>query len=263
MHSPDIAPRSSAFSDQPASALDNRQQAELPAERNRLLHALPPEDYAWLQPHLERVRLPTRHVLAEQNAPLAHAYFPETGIISLVNRLVDGSTVEVGTIGNEGMAGLGIILDANAVPSVTKVQVAGEFARLPADVMARAAEERPAVRRALNRYTQAFLTQVAQTAACNRAHDIEERCARWMCMTHDRVGGADTFELTHEVLAQMLGVRRAGVTVAAGILQKAGFIRYSRGLVTVLDRSGLEAAACECYGIVRAHFDRLLGTPAG
>ena len=226
------------------------------AERNKLLRALPPEEYAWISSHLTPVSLKLRDVLAEANEPFRHVYFPETSVASMVNR-VGGGTVEVGTVGNEGMAGLSAFLDGGAAPSQTFAQIAGEAKRMPAGVFAVGADERPGLRRLINRYTQAFLTQVAQTAACNRAHEVQERCARWLLMTHDRVGG-DTFTLTHEFLSFMLGVRRAGVTVAAGTLQKAGLIRYSRGKVTVLDRSGLEEASCECYGVVQEHYDRLL-----
>jgi CRP-like cAMP-binding protein len=227
-------------------------------ERNQVLRALPPDEYAWLSPHLKPVRLKVRDVLAEANQPFRHVYFIESGVVSVVNQIA-GGTVEVGTIGNEGIAGLGVFLDAGAIPSRTFVQVEGEAKLIAADTFANGADERPGLRRILHRYTQAFLTQVAQTAACNRSHDLQERCARWLLMTHDRVDGQATFALTHEFLSFMLGVRRAGVTVAAGTLQKAGLIRYSRGKITVVDRAGLEAASCECYGIVRAQFDRLLG----
>ena len=232
-------------------------EGALRTERNRLLRALPPDEYQWLEPHLKSVSLTHKQVLAGENEPFRHVYFIETGVISVVNH-VAGGTVEVGTIGNEGLAGLSVFLDVNAIPSRTFVQVPGEAKRIAADIFAAGADERPVLRRVLHRYTQAFLTQVSQTAACNRAHELQERCARWLLMTHDRVAGADSFPITHEFLSFMLGVRRAGVTVAAGTLQRAGLIRYSRGKVTVLDREGLEAASCECYGIVRKHFERLL-----
>lgn len=240
----------------PASARNDAGQA---VEQNRLLRALPAEDYALLAPHMERVQVPLLEVLAEPNTPFTHVMFPQTGVISVVNRVTGGGLVEVGTIGNEGMAGLSVILDAESVPSVTLMEIPGTIVRIPAPLFARLTDERPAIRRLVNRYTQAFLIQVAQTASCNRAHEIAERCARWICMAHDRMCGAPQFQLTQEVLAQMLGVRRAGVTVAAGTLQRAGLIRYSRGKITVVDREKLEAASCECYGIVQAHFDRLIG----
>ena len=229
-------------------------------ERNRLLRALPDEEYALLAPHMERrVCEEVFTVLTPANEPYSHVYFPEVGVISIVNEMADGAMVEAGTVGSEGMAGLPVLLDAESWPSVTMIQIPGEIVQIPTPVMVDLVARRPALRRVLNRYAQAFMIQVAQTAACNRAHDIGARCARWLCMTHDRMGGADQFLLTQGVLAQMLGVRRAGVTVAAGALQKAGLIRYSRGKITVLDRAGLERASCECYGVVAAHFDRLLG----
>ena len=231
-----------------------RQKTEL----NRLLRALPPDDYAWIQPHLKSVTLNVRDVLAEAEEPFHHVYFIESGVASVVNEIA-GGTVEVGTIGNEGMAGLSVFLGGGGLPSKTFIQVAGAAKRVPAEFFAEGADQRPDVRRIMHRYTQAFLTQVAQTAACNRSHQLEERCARWLLMTHDRVEGTDTFLLTHQFLAYMLGVRRSGVTIAASTLQKAGLIRYSRGRITITDREGLEHASCECYGIVRAHFDRLLG----
>lgn len=230
-------------------------------ERNRLLRVIPPEEYAWLQPHLMTVRIEHGQILAEPDEPFRYVYFPETMVVSQVNRMEDGSVVEVGTIGNEGMVGISLFLDADALPSRTLVQVAGEGKRMPAEVFGDGAQARPQFQRLLRRYTHAYLTQVAQTAACNRMHSLDERCARWLLMTHDRVGRAEQFVLTHEFLAFMLGVRRAGVTIAAGALQQAGIIRYSRGKITVLDRAALESASCECYGIVREHFERLLGRP--
>jgi CRP-like cAMP-binding protein len=236
------------------SGPEGRQKTEL----NRLLRAMPPEEYAWLQPHLKTVPLNVNDVLAEADEPFRHVYFIESGVASVVNQ-VSGGTVEVGTIGNEGMAGLSVFLDGGGLPSKTFIQVPGAAKRVPADIFAEGADDRPDLRRMLHRYTQAFITQVSQTAACNRSHQLHERCARWLLMTHDRVGGTDTFPLTHQFLAYMLGVRRSGVTIAASTLQSAGFIRYARGRITITDRHGLENASCECYGIVRAHFDRLLG----
>jgi CRP-like cAMP-binding protein len=236
----------------------NSPGARQKAERNRLLRALPADDYAWIQPHLKSITLNVNDVLAEPEERFRHVYFIESGVASIVNQ-VSGGTVEVGTVGNEGMAGLSVFLDGGAAPSMTLIQVPGEAKRVAADVFAQGVDDHPALRRLLHRYTQAFITQVAQTAACNRNHKLEERCARWLLMTHDRVDGSDTFPLTHQFLAYMLGVRRSGVTIAAGTLQKQGLIRYSRGRITITDRKGLEGASCECYGVVRAHFDRLLG----
>jgi CRP-like cAMP-binding protein len=227
-------------------------------EQNLILRAIPPEEYAWLAPRLETVQVSLRDVLAESGQPWRWVYFPETAIASVLNRMSDGGIVEVGTIGREGMVGLAVLLDAEATPSHTIGQVAGTARRLAASTFSDGARERPQFQRLLHRYAHAYLTQVSQTAACNRLHDVERRCARWLLMTHDRVGEAPEFEMTHEFLSFMLGVRRAGVSDAMGGLQDAGIVSYRRGKVRVLDRAGLEASACECYGIVRRHFDRLL-----
>jgi CRP-like cAMP-binding protein len=227
--------------------------------QNRLLALMPPAERALIEPHLEHVPGNNGDVLAEPGVAFRYVYFPETCVISVVNPTDEG-VVEVGTVGNEGMAGLSVFLDVGALPSRTIVQVPGHMQRMRASTFQEMADQQPALRQLLLRYTHAFLVQVAQTASCNRMHPIENRCARWLLMTHDRVGGADAFTLTHEFLAFMLGVRRAGVTVAAGVLQRLGLITYSRGKVTVLDRQGLEKASCECYAIVRAHFEKVLGT---
>lgn len=225
---------------------------------NRLLNALAPHDFERLRPHLQRGRVDIYHMLALQGGKFTHVHFPETCVISVVNRMADGSGVEAGTIGNEGMAGLPAYLDGAASESETFCQVAGVSLRLPVQVIVDAAADRPELRQLLNRYVHAYLAQVSQSVACNRLHDIEQRCARWLLMTHDRVGDVESFSLKHEFLALMLGVRRAGVTTAAGALQDRGVIRYRRGIICVTDRAGLEVAACECYGLARANFDRLL-----
>ncbi len=234
------------------------QQRNQVSERNKLLSSLTSEDYEWISPHLTQVHLKSGDVLAEPEEPFSHVYFMETGVVSVTNQ-VYGGIVEVGTVGNEGVAGLSAYLSGEGLPSRTFVQVPGTAQKVSARTFAAGVEERPRLRRLVNRYTQAYLIQVAQTAACNRAHNIDGRCARWLLMTHDRVGDVDTFPLTHQFLAYMLGVRRAGVTVAAGNLQKAGLIRYTRGKVTIVDRAGLEKAACDCYGIARSHMQRLVG----
>ena len=225
--------------------------------RNRLLSALPPHEYARLRPYLEPVHFEQRQMLFEQEGPVSHAYFPETMVVSLVSRLRGGATVEVGTAGCEGMAGLPLFLGDDSSSIRAFAQIPGMAVRMEAEAFIRLASAPGAFHQMLLRYTQAFLTQVAQTGACNAAHLVEERCARWLLMTHDRVFG-DRFPLTHEFLAFMLGVRRAGVTVAMGRLQEIGLIDYTRGRVTIVDRTGLEIASCECYRVVRAHFDRLL-----
>lgn len=257
----DPRPRDSRPSDPSQSRPGDSVEQEnvVPPGKNRLLSALPSDDFNLLEPHLERVELAVHDVIAEAGQPFTHAYFPETSVTSILNRMSDGSTVEVGTIGNEGMAGLAAYLEAEADHNKTICQVAGTALRVPVPALIAVANERRALRRLLNRFAQAYMIQVSQSAACNRLHSIEQRCARWLLMTHDRVDGAELIHLKQEFLAVMLGVRRAGVTIAAGALQDAGLIRYRRGGIRVLDREGLEAASCECYQIVREQFNRLLG----
>jgi CRP-like cAMP-binding protein len=234
---------------------------ETPAAGNRLLATLAahaPAEAAWLAARLEPVTLQVGQVIAAAGEPFRHVYFPDTAVFSVISHMAGGTAVEVGTVGHEGMVGVAAFLEADASVNETIAQIPGTAFRLLAARLVQGAHARPALRRLLGRYTEAYLTQVAQTAACNRLHGIEARCARWLLMTHDRVGQAERFPLTQEYLALMLGAHRSGVTVAAGALRDAGLIRYSRGTVRVLDRAGLEAAACECYGVVRRHFDRLL-----
>jgi CRP-like cAMP-binding protein len=223
---------------------------------NRLLTALPRDEYDRLAARLEVVHLEAMEIIAHPDEPLAHAYFPLTGIVSVVAIDADGAIVEVGTVGNEGLAGLPAVLGLGASPFQTMGQVPGRHARLPMPALLAAAQPGTALHALLLRYAQAYSVLCGQSAACNRLHPMEERCARWLLMTHDRVA-ADTFPLTHEVLGQMLGVRRPSVTIAAGTLQRAGLITYHRGVVTILDRPGLEAAACECYGAIQGQFARL------
>jgi CRP-like cAMP-binding protein len=230
-------------------------------ERNRLLRALPGAEYARLVPRLERITVEALEVLAEAGQPLGHVYFPETAIISVVRRMSDGTVIEAGTIGREGMAGIAVLAGEDWSSATILGEVPGACKRMAFDVLHRVLPELPRLDALLRRFVLTFVNQVGQTAACNGRHAIDQRCARWLLMTHDQVG-ADDFLLTHEVLAQMLAVRRASVTVAAGALQRAGVIRYHRGRITILDRSGLEAVACECYSAVRANFDRLLGGAA-
>ena len=226
-------------------------------ERNYLLRALPEEGYSALSQHLQPIELKVGDVQAEQNGSFDHVVFVEHGMVSVVNHIGKG-TIEVGTVGNEGMSGLSVLLDDGVATSRTFVQVPGCGKQISSSDFIRIIDEHPATRRLLNRYAHAFLTSVAQTAACNLTHQLQERCARWLLMTHDRMEGSANFPLTHEFLSAMLGVRRSGVTVAAGALQDAGVIRYSRGNITITDRKGLEGASCECYATVRSQFDRLL-----
>lgn len=226
-------------------------------EDNRLLASLDVDDLDRIAQQLEVDEYVSGKVLYEPNQVGRYVYFPLTCVVSIVNTVESGSSAEVGTVGNEGMAGLAVFLEGEATPNRTLVQVAGRMARLRVEDFRKLVDSSPRLRTFMNRYTLAFLAQVSQTVACNRSHNIDERCARWLLMTHDRVA-TDTFSLTHEFLAFMLGVRRAGVTVAAGILQKAGLITYKRGRITIVDREKLEEAACDCYQLVRQEFDRLL-----
>lgn len=229
--------------------------------RNRLLASLEasaPDDAIWLASHLTTVHLELGHVLAPAGEAFHAVYFPVSAVLSVIARTQAGGAAEVGTVGNEGAVGVSVLLDAPPSPYETVAQIPGTVLAIDAAEMREGMEARPELRQLLHRYVHEFLTQVSQTAACNCLHGIEQRCARWLLMTHDRVGEAEEFPLTQAYLAIMLGVRRAGVTVAAGALQSAGLITYHRGGIRVIDRVGLEAAACECYGLVRRRIDRLI-----
>ncbi len=221
---------------------------------NLLLARLSADDAELLEPHLEQLTLAQGDVIVAAGDEFSYAYFPETAVLSVINNMGDGSAVEIGTVGNESFVGIGIVLDVPTSLHLTVCQIPGLAQRVPAAVLAAASDESESLRRVFNRFTCAFIGQVGQTAACNARHGIEQRCARWLLMCHDRVGGVDTFSLKHEYLAIMLGVRRTGVTVAAGALQEAGLIRYRRGVIRIVDRVGLEGRACECYQVVRDQF---------
>ena len=225
---------------------------------NRLLAALPADELDALRPHLEVVHLGVGDTIYPQGDPVRHAYFPLTGCVSVVVTMADGGMVEAGTVGREGLVGLAAFLGADGGPLETRAQVPGDYARLPVAVLRDAAAPGSVLFRLLLRYAQALYVLAAQGAGCNRLHPIEERCARWLLLTHDRAG-RDTFLLTHEYLGYMLGVRRPSVSVALSALQRAGLIAYQRGEVTIADREGLEDGACECYGIIAAEYARLLG----
>lgn len=229
-----------------------------PPGQNRLLNTLPSADRARLWSRLEPVPLGFKQVLSAPHEPISHVYFPLGGLVSLLAVMADGTALEVGLIGNEGLVGLPIFLGAGSTPGRTLCLIPSEALRLPADAFRAEAGASGALDRVLRRYAQGLFTQVAQTAACNRLHPMAQRLARWLLLTHDRAG-ADEFPLTHEFVSQMLGVRRASVTVALGTLQQAGAIRSTRGRITIVNRPGLEAAACECYRLVRDEMDRLLG----
>ncbi|MFL5335131.1 MAG: Crp/Fnr family transcriptional regulator [Geminicoccaceae bacterium] len=230
--------------------------------RNHLLAALPFEALAELRPQLEAVELPLRRVLHAAGEPIAAVWFPETGYVSMLAYMEDGDAAEVGLIGREGFIGLPVLLGADHDDIEAMVQSPGTALRLDAAPFREELERIPAFRTLLLRYALVHHGQVARTAACNGRHHTDQRLARWLLMAHDRAR-TDEFPMTHEFLAMMLGVRRAGITIAAGQLQKAGFIHYERGCIEVTDRPGLESVACECYGIVRRAQDQLLGLPDG
>ena len=222
--------------------------------RNRVLAALPKAEINRLKPHLSFVTLEQEETLLDGKA--GHAYFVEQGIASVVVTVNNGNTVEVGIIGIDGVVGLPILLGTGTAPGRTFVQIAGTAFRIRADILKEEFERPGELRNHLQRYMQGFMVQTAQTAACNRLHNIEERLARWLSACRDRTE-SDQLHLTHDFLGQMLGAPRTTVTLAAGLLHRAGLIDYSRGVVTVKDRPALEEAACECYRIVRDEFQRL------
>lgn len=228
---------------------------------NRLLGLLPPRVYARLRPHLQRISLKYRQSLYRANEPIAFVYFIETGVGSLVNTMANGQAAEVGTIGNEGLVGLPIVFGDDRAPTSVYVQVPGVGLRMKATLFKKELAQSASMRTVMLRYAHAFFNQVAQSAACNHFHSLDRRCCRWLLMTHDRMQ-SDEFLLTQEFLAMMLGVQRTGVTAAAGALQRAGLIRYTRGNVTIIDRRGLLRRSCECYGVSKKEFDRLLGDRA-
>ncbi|WP_210530871.1 Crp/Fnr family transcriptional regulator [Rubellimicrobium arenae] len=225
---------------------------------NRILEALPPEERGILGPHLETVPLLYREDLYVANSRVEHVWFIHRGVASLVTEMPEGADLEFATVGSEGMIGLPVFLGADQMASKAFIQVPGEGARIRAEDFRSVIGRCPELTRRLLRYTLALMNQMAQNASCNRTHEVEERCARWLLMTQDRVG-EPSFPLTQEFLAQMLGVRRPTVSVAAGMLAKAGLISYQRGQMLILDREGLLGATCECYGIITGEFDRLVG----
>lgn len=225
---------------------------------NRVLAALPPADYRRVESKLEVSPLSRGEPLHDPDKPISHVYFPRSAVASVVTRMSEGGTIEVATIGNEGVVGLSAYLSNGRSSLEVFVQVPGDAVRMSADAFRQEIRAGGALRDVVRCYTQALLTQVGQSAACNRVHPIGERCARWLLMTHDRVLG-DEIALTQEFLAEMLGVRRASVTHAAGLLKRKNLIDYHRGTIRVLDRKGLEKAACECYELIRSEHDRLVG----
>lgn len=224
---------------------------------NRLLVALAREDLDPLRPYLEPVPLPHKQILANPNTRIDHVYFPQEGMVSLVQPLENGAMIEVGMIGNEGLVGVPVLLGAETSPLEAMVQIPGSALRMEASVFREEAGRHPVLLGLLLRYVQALHVQVSLSAACNGRHTLPERLARWLLTARDRVA-SDQMPFSHEFLSMMLGVRRAGVTVAVGTLKAAGLIRNTHGQVTILDRQGLEGACCECYRTVRNEYQRLI-----
>lgn len=227
--------------------------------QNRLLASLPDEAREALTRGATRESLGIKDSLFKANERITHVYFPLGGVMSLVIRMSDGIAVEVATIGNEGFVGSPVFLGAESSPTEAFCQVPGEVLKLPVEAFISALQRRPELVEVIRRHTQALINQISQSTACNHLHSVQERMCRWLLMTQDRVG-RDQLNLTQEFLAQMIGVRRPSVTVVAGILQQAKLIEYRRGRVTVLDREGLEEAACECYRVVREEYERLFSS---
>jgi len=225
--------------------------------QNHLLGALPPPDFERLAPHLNLVPLPLGEILYEPGQQLQHAYFPTTAIVSLHYVMESGASAETAGVGNEGVVGIALFMGGDTTPSSAVVKTAGHAYRLERRLLKEEFARAGLLQRLLLRYTQALITQMTQTAACNRHHSVEQQLCRWLLSTLDRVPSHELV-ITQELVASMLGVRREGITEAAGRLQSAGFIRYRRGHISVLNRVGLEAGACECYAVVKTELARLL-----
>ncbi|GAC1630620.1 MAG: Crp/Fnr family transcriptional regulator [Nevskia sp.] len=222
-----------------------------------MFRALPPEIAARLFPLLEHVELPLGHVLYESGSTLQHVYFPTDSIISLLYVMENGASAEIAVVGNEGMVGIALFMGGETTPNRAVVQSAGSAYRLKGALLKREFARSGPFQHLLLRYTQALLTQMSQTAVCNRHHSVDQQLCRWLLLSLDRLP-SNKLTMTQELIANMLGVRREGVTEAAGKLQAQSLIQYSRGRITVLDRPGLEKASCECYRVVKTEFDRLL-----
>jgi CRP-like cAMP-binding protein len=229
--------------------------------KNRILASLSKAEIFRLSQHMSPVDLPAGKTLLDPGEEITHAYFLETGLASVVVAMADGTMVETGITGNDGLVGFPVLLGTKTMPTRTFMQIPGAGYKIKANHLIEEFERVGTLHKMIQRYFQAHLVLTGQTAACNRLHDIAERLARWLLMCHDRME-ADTFAITHEFLGHMLGTPRSTVTLAAGILNKSGLIAYSRGKVLVKDRKGLEKAACECYQTIRKEFDRLGFTSA-
>ena len=226
------------------------------SQSNHLLTALPSQECQRLLAHCEPVSFDLKEILHSPGQAISYVYFPGTAVFSLLVSLQDGTTIEVGLVGREGMVGLPVLLGSPYAFSRCVVQVPGAALRIPAGVFRTLVDREASLHRLLDLYTYAFLAQVSQSLACNSKHPITQRCCRWLLLTRSRVG-ADHFPMTHEFLAEMLGIRRASVSQVARVLQNRGLIRYNRGHLTILDPAGLEAATCECYRIIQAEYERL------
>ena len=225
--------------------------------QNHILAMLPRIDYKRVESHLQLIALKIGDVLYESGTELQHVYFPTTSIISLLYVMMDGASAEIAIVGNEGLLGVSLFMGGNTTPSRAVVQSAGFAYRLKASTLRTEFDRFGPVMRLLLRYTQALITQMSQTAVCNRHHSLDQQLCRWLLLSLDRLA-TNELSMTQELIANMLGVRREGVTEAAGKLQKAGLIQYQRGRITVLDRPGLEERTCECYQVVKTEYDRLL-----
>jgi CRP-like cAMP-binding protein len=225
--------------------------------QNHLLAALPAEVFERLSPHLELIPMPLGDVLYESGGQLQHVYFPTTAIVSLHYVMENGATAEIAGVGNEGVLGISLFMGGNTTPSRATVQTGGQGYRLRGELMMEEFNRAGPMMRLMLRYTQALMTQMSQTAVCNRHHSVEQQVCRWLLLTLDRLPSSE-LTMTQELIASMLGVRREGITETAGNLQREGLISYRRGHITVLDRSGLESYACECYDVVKKEFHRLL-----
>src|SRR6187455_590155 len=245
----------------PACASGASMKRTVDPKGNHLLAALPTAEWTRWSSRLEPFDLTLGQVLYESGGTLSHVYFPTTSIVSLLYVMENGASAEIAVVGNEGIVGISLFMGGESTPSRAVVQSAGHGYRLRAEVIKDEFNRAP-VLHLLLRYTQALITQMAQTAVCNRHHSLDQQLCRWLLLSLDRLAG-DELVMTQELIANMLGVRREGVTEAAGHLQNAGLIKYSRGRITVLNRSGLEARTCECYAVVKKEFDRLLPYRSG
>ncbi len=226
-------------------------------QQNHLLAALPAAELARISEGISITPMPLGHVLYESGDEMRHVYFPTTAIVSLLYVMEDGSSAEIAIVGNEGIVGISLFMGGESTPSRAIVQSAGQAFRVASNILKEEFRRAGPVQHVLLRYTQALITQMSQTAVCNRHHSVEQQLCRWLLMSLDRLA-SDELTMTQELIANMLGVRREGVTESAGKLQKLGLIEYSRGHIKVLDRPALEAHACECYRVVKTEFERLL-----